>query len=620
MCGINGIFNLNGSPVVKDILLRMNAKMIHRGPDDEGYYIYKNIGLSVRRLSIIDIQGGHQPISNEDGRYWMVFNGEIYNYVELRLELENKGHVFKTRTDTEVVIHLYEDMREGCLDKLNGMFTFAIWDSYKRGLFVANDRLGIKPLYYLKNNSSFCFSSELKSLLVLSSDNNIDYSSYILYLALLYVPYPKSMIKNILKLEPATYLNINDKGGLVKKSYWGINKLKTLEKIDDNECKETFLSILSDAMKIQLRSDVPVGTFLSGGIDSSCVVAMLSRMRNKNAIKTFSVGYEGHSIDERPYALQVSQRYGTEHEELLLTKEDIMNNLERIVWFMDEPIGDTAAIPTFLLSEMARQSGVKVILNGTGGDEVWGGYSRYINSGLKGFLKRRVHPMKNTMVSLLMKPRYVSTAMKLGDEMISYLCRMNRGLVGLRPFLKDEVWFDVLLEGIDDNMKNHFSSFKHLNDTDRFIGLDLKTYLVNDLLFLLDKMTMAASIEGRVPLIDYRMVEFMFAIPARRKIKNGNVKGLVKEWLKDILPDEVLQRKKMGFGGPVHYWLSNGVIDGFGLFKEDVSPVTNEIFKLTKIQRIIKNKQFTKWNSQFIYNLAIFELWYRGVFKGDRCG
>lgn len=620
MCGINGIFNLNGSPVAKDILLRMNSKMTHRGPDDEGYYINKNIGLSVRRLSIIDIQGGHQPISNEDGRYWMVFNGEIYNYVELRLELENKGHVFKTRTDTEVVIHLYEDMREGCLDELNGMFTFAIWDSYERELFVASDRLGIKPLYYLKRHDSFCFSSELKSLLVLSSDNNIDYSSYLMYLALLYVPYPKSMIKNILKLEPATYLCINDKGDIAKKSYWGINKLKTLEKIDDNECKETFLSILSDAMKIQLRSDVPVGTFLSGGIDSSCVVAMLSRMRNKNAIKTFSVGYEGHSIDERPYALQVSQRYGTEHEELLLTKEDIMNNLERIVWFMDEPIGDTAAIPIFLLSEMARQSGVKVILNGTGGDEVWGGYSRYINSGLKGFLKHRVHPMKNTMVSLLMKPWYVSTAMKLGDEMISYLCRINRGLVGLRPFLKDEVWFDVLLEGIDDNMKNHFSSFKHLNDTDRFIGLDLKTYLVNDLLFLLDKMTMAASIEGRVPLIDYRMVEFMFAIPARLKIKNGNLKGLVKQWLKDILPDEVLQRKKMGLGGPVNYWLSNGVLDGFDLFKEDVSPVTNELFKVDKIQRIIKNKQFTKWNTQFIYNLAVFELWYRGVFKGDRGG
>lgn len=365
---------------------------------------------------------------------------------------------------------------------------------------------------------------------------------------------------------------------------------------------------------------MPVGTFLSGGIDSSCVVAMLLRMQNKNVIKTFSVGYEGHFIDERPYALQVSQRYGTEHEELLLTKKDITNNLKRIVWYMDEPIGDTAAIPTFLLSEMARQSGVKVILNGTGGDEVFGGYSRYVYSGLKGLLKLKGQPLRNTTVSLLMKPQYVSTAMKLRDEMISYLCRISGSLIGLRPFLKDEVWFDVLLKGIDDNMKGHFNSFNHLNGTDRFIGLDLKTYLVNDLLFLLDKMTMAASIEGRVPLIDYRMVEFMFAIPARMKIKNGNLKGLVKQWLKDILPDEVLHRKKMGFGGPVNYWLSNGIIDGFDLFKEDVSPVTNEIFELTKIQRIIKNKQFTKWNSQFIYNLAIFELWYRGVFKGERCG
>jgi asparagine synthase (glutamine-hydrolysing) len=620
MCGINGIFNLNGSPVVKDILLRMNSRMTHRGPDDEGYYVCEDIGLSINRLSVIDIQGGHQPISNEDGGYWIVFNGEIYNYLELRQKLESKGHVFKTRTDTEVVIHLYEDMKEDCLNELNGMFAFAIWDTHKRKLFIAVDRLGIKPLYYLKKNDSFCFSSELKSLLVLNSDNSIDYGSFLLYLSLLYVPYPKSMIKNILKLEPATYLIIDDKGEIVKKSYWGIDKLQTLEKIDEKECKDTFLSILTDSIKLQLRSDVPVGTFLSGGIDSSCVVALLSNILKESNVKTFAVGYEGHFIDERPYASQVSQRYGTEHKELLLTKKDITENLKRIVWYMDEPIGDTAAIPVFLLSEMARQSGVKVILNGTGGDEVFGGYSRYDYSGLKGLLKLKGHPLRNTIVSLLTKPQYVSTAMRLGGEMTSYLCRISRGLTCLRPFLKDEVWFDVLLKGIDENMKDHFNSFDHLNSTDRFIGFDLKTYLVNDLLFLLDKMTMAASIEGRVPLIDYRMVEFMFAIPARLKIKNGNLKSLVKQWLKDILPEEVLQRKKMGLGGPVNYWLSNGVLDGFGLFKGDVSPVTNEIFELDKIQRIIKNKQFTKWNSQFVYNLAIFELWYRGVFKGDRCG
>lgn len=611
MCGINGILNFNNKPVSKEDLFRMNSSMIHRGPDDEGYHLSKNIGLAMRRLSIIDPEGGHQPISNEDGRYWIVLNGEIYNYLELRGELENKGHIFKTRTDTEVIVHLYEDMGEKCLDKLNGMFAFAIWDCYRSELFMVTDRLGIKPLFYFKNNSSFCFSSELKSLMTLGIDKHINYSGLLLYLFLLYIPYPSSIIKEVYKLEPATYLKININGDIIKKSYWNIEKFNTIREIDIKKFSEEFLSVLMDATRLQLRSDVPIGTFLSGGIDSSCVVAMLSRLGATNPVRTFSVGYEGNGIDERAYALKVAEMYATEHRELFLTTEDVKKNLRRIIWFMDEPIGDTAAIPTFLLSEIARDSGVKVILNGTGGDEIFGGYRRYLRRGTK-----KLNTMTNIIFSGFQKPTFFDTLVKSRDPIIAYCCQVNGNFMGLISFLKDKKWLEVLIDEIINLFSDKFYSPANLPEVDRLMNFDLKTYLVGDLLFLLDKMTMGASIEGRVPLIDHRMVEFMASIPAKLRIENGNLKALVKHALEGILPDEVINRGKMGFGAPVSSWLHNGILDEFSIFDEDASSVTQDLFYSAQLCDVVKNKKYNRWNAQFIYNLAIFELWYKDVFKG----
>ncbi len=617
MCGINGILNFNGRPLMVDDLQGMNAKMIHRGPDDDGYYTDGNMGLAMRRLSIIDLQGGHQPISNESGRIWVVLNGEIYNYIELRKELESRGHLFKTKSDTEVLVHLYEDMGEQCLNKLNGMFTFAIWDSYKKELLVANDRLGIKPLFYYKNSSFFAFSSELKSLITLDVDREIDRSSFLLYLFLLYVPYPRSMVKDVCKLEPATLLKIDGRGNITKKTYWKIENFNSVEQIDFEEFRDTFITLLTDAIRLQLRSDVPIGTFLSGGVDSSCIVAMLSNL-NKGAhpIRTFSVGYEGHFTDERQYAAQVAKLFKTKHTEFFITTSDVKKNLRRIIWFMDEPVGDSAMLPAFLLSEMARESGVKVLLNGTGGDEIFGGYRRYLETEVRYYLRKKLNTMSNLALSLIARPFSLYNTFKSMNGLMDYCCNVSGSFMGLRSFLKDDSWFGMLTNHLDITLGNEFDQLITLPKVDRLMHFDLRTYLVGDLLFLLDKMTMAASIEARVPLIDHRMVEFMATIPASLKIKDGNLKSLVKKALKGILPDTILAREKMGFGGPVSFWLSEGILDKTGIFEDGLSTETKELFKQEKLMDTLKNRKHNRWNAQFLYNLAVFELWYWNVLKG----
>lgn len=614
MCGINGILNFNGDHVDKGSLVKMNSRMIHRGPDDDGFYIDKNLGFSMRRLSIIDIDGGHQPISNEDGRYTVVLNGEIYNYIELREELEKKGHSFKTKTDTEILVHIYEEMGEKCLEKLNGMFAFAIWDSMAREMFIALDRFGIKTLFFYTDNSRFCFSSELKSILTLNFNKKIDYSSILLYLFILYIPSPKSAIQGVYKLEPATYMKIDERGNIIKKNYWGIKYFNTVNDVNINEFKEEFLSLLNDAVSLQMRSDVPVGTFLSGGIDSSAVVAMLSKLRNGDPVRTFSVGYEGHNIDERKYARQIAEMYNTEHRELFLTIDNIRDKFRKIVWFMDEPIGDSAAIPAFLLSEIARDSGVKVILNGTGGDEIFGGYKRYVRGSFKNYVISQSKEMIKLSRAILQSPFSYKSAFRLRDSMIQYNSMVSGSILGLREYINSGHWFDVLYSGLNEVMSEKFNELNHLPEIERLMNFDIKTYLPGDLLFLFDKMTMGASIEGRVPLIDHRMVEFMSRIPANYKIKDDTLKYLVKKSLEGILPDDIIYREKMGFGAPVYFWLCNDIFNWFQIDEDTLSPVTKEIFQTQQILNTIKYKKYDRWNSQFIYNLIVFELWYRDVF------
>lgn len=617
MCGINGVLNFDISKAAtKEQLALMNSKMIHRGPDDEGYHLDNNLGLSIRRLSVIDVQGGHQPISNEDNRYWVILNGEIYNYIELRKGLIAKGHIFKTKTDTEVLVHLYEDLQEGCVEKLNGMFAFAIWDSSKRELFVATDRIGIKPLFYFKNNSYFCFSSELKSILTMDFKKDIDRSSLFLYLFLLYVPYPRSIVKNIYKLEPASCIKISQNGDITKKIYWDLKKPAPFYENKIEEYKDKFKTLLNDSIQLQLRSDVPIGTFLSGGIDSSSVVAFISDHTTDNPMKTFSVGYEGHYMDERPFALEVAKKYNTMHTELYINKEALNKNLKRIIWYMDEPIGDSAAIPTFLLSDIASKAGVKVILNGTGGDEIFGGYNQYLKNEISHIAKNKLRILRMYTYLLKQKPHRLGHVYKsLNNPVFEYLTNINNGsYTGFFGFLKDMRWVDRLTIDIFCLFGDKYNSLVEDDFINGLMNFDLKTYLVGDLLFLLDKMTMGSSIEGRVPLLDHRLVEFMSEIPSSVKIRNGNLKSFVKNSLSGILPETILSRNKMGFGAPVLFWLLSGILDELHIF-EDPAPVTAELFDCKKLKQIVRGKKFNMWNAQFIYNLAIFDLWAKEVFE-----
>jgi asparagine synthase (glutamine-hydrolysing) len=571
----------------------------------------------MRRLSIIDVEGGHQPISNEDETCWIVMNGEIYNYLELRARLERTRHTFRTQTDTEVLLHLYEEMGEGCLSEINGMFAFAIWDKRKKELFIAVDRLGIKPIYFHHlEGEHFYFSSELMSLLALDIPRAIDISAYLMYLFLLYVPYPKSIVKNVYKLEPASFLKIKSSGETIKKCYWQPVRENIKQTLDRESFKENFLELLTDAVKLQMRSDVPVGTFLSGGIDSSCIVAIMANLTKDVQIKTFSVGYEGHIIDERPYAMKVAKLCGTEHRELFITKEMARRNLERVVNFMDEPIGDSAAVSTFLLSEMAREVGVKVLLNGTGGDEIFGGYRRYLTDGVRAKAIDASKNLIDTFLCTLNYPKAFNRLQQLRKSpLVKYLQRISGCFPSQAAFIREEKWFNSFMDELMDTLGTRFSINGQSVNADTLMIFDIKSYLVGDLLFLLDKMTMGASIEGRVPLLDHRLVEFMGAISYKRRIENGASKSLVKYALSGILPDEILQRKKMGFGCPVLSWVSNNFLTDFDILNDNISDISRQFLRNENIKTIVNNRGFSRQNAHFLYNLVIFELWYKNVFS-----
>ncbi len=618
MCGINGVFRFDGEAVGREELEVMNNLMAHRGPDDEGYYLKDNIGLAMRRLAIIDLEGGHQPIFNENNRYCVVLNGEIFNYKELREELQEKGHRFRTNSDTEVFPHLYEDYGEECLKFLNGMFVFALWDSLKKELFLARDRLGVKSLYYLYSPKYFAFASELKSIIkILPFSKEVDEKSFLMYLLLLYVPSPKSIIKNVLKLEPACYLKIKNNGNIEKKQYWDVTKFNTFVDPKEEDCQEKLLAMLRDSVSLQMRSDVPLGTFLSGGIDSSCVVSLLASQVDE-PVRTFSVGYEGHHIDERPYARIVAERFNTDHSELWLRAEDVVKQLPRIVWYMDEPLADSAMIPTFLLSEMAREKGVKVILNGTGGDEIFGGYTRYAPNKWERQLVNNMPMAWRKLLAGVLRLGGITSAWRMQDPMLDHFLQISGVFPLLAQLMSSKVSMNKLVSEMHicfDNLCNGTDWYKR---PDKQMYFDLKTYLAGDLLQLLDKMTMGASIEGRVPLLDHRLVELMFSLPERYKVNNGETKYLIKRALKNNLPDDVLFRRKEGFGGPVDNWITCNMIENLPELTQDKSSsFLKEYLNMDWSEISRRIPAFKGCGLQLLFSLIVFDLWYKIVFEGE---
>lgn len=613
MCGINGIYYFDNSPVDRGRLEMMNSKMLHRGPDDEGYHIDGNVGLAMRRLSIIDLEKGHQPIFNEDGNLLIIMNGEIYNYKELRPDLLKKGHTFSTDTDTEVVLHLYEEEGFDCVRKLNGMFAFCVYDNRQKTMWLVRDRIGIKPLYYYRDDRTFVFSSQLDAVsAALERPAHISREGFLLYLTLGYVPHPHSIREGISKLEPAHWMVINN-SGVITERYWQVNTFGAV-RCSEEEAGANLLELLQDSIRLQQRSDVPIGTFLSGGVDSSAVVSLLARQVNE-PVRTYSIDFSGDTESELPYARTVAESSSTVHKEFTINPSDIPGYLSSLVPFMDEPVSDSAIIPSFILSGLAREDGVKVILNGTGGDETFYGYPwqspfptkihktmEYVPSWLNRFILASAGFIDSEKALLLRSlPHYHAKCLSGVDyRFLKGLLRDRGDYSWIMNKVLDIICYSKRCSGVSEP---HYMR----------MYLDLQEYLVGDILALLDKTSMAVSLEGRVPLLDHRIVEYAFALEKKIMIGDDRKKKLFKSSLRGIVPAPILERKnKMGFAGPMDAWFSNGMKNTARReLLENTAPEISEHLNMDLLAESFREGRFRTNYSEPMFNLYVFNVWRR---------
>ncbi|MBL8333160.1 MAG: asparagine synthase (glutamine-hydrolyzing) [Rubrivivax sp.] len=578
MCGIHGLIRLDGRPVEPAWLTAMGNVTSHRGPDDEGQHIDGHCGIGMRRLSIIDLAGGHQPISTADGRLTIVCNGEIYNYRDLREQLQARGHRFKTGSDSETLLHGYAEWGDEVVQRLNGMFDFALWDAGRRRLLIGRDRLGVKPLYVLQDGQRLAFATEAKALLELPGvRTEFNREALSDYLHLGYVPAPLSAFKGIRKLPAATLLSVKD--GAVREWRWWRLPARVERSTAEAEWVERIRAGIDSAVHMQMVSDVPIGAFLSGGVDSSAVVAAMARHSNQ-PIKTYAIGFEGGAAEqlynELPFARRVAELFGTEHHEIVV-KPDVVGLLPKLIWHLDEPIADSAFITTYLVSEFARRD-VKVILSGVGGDELFGGYRRYLGghyaqrfNALPAWARRvasavatrlpadRHHKWLN--VARLAKGFIASAEMDMDERYRSYLQVVSRAML-------DELML-APAAGRPDSLAAAFAAAGADDELNRMFAVDVETQLPDDLLMLTDKMSMAVSLECRVPLLDHELTELAASIPGGLKVKGGRLKHLMKSALADQLPDDILNRAKRGFGTPMGAWLKRELL---AVVKELLSP------------------------------------------------
>ncbi|HEX3556520.1 MAG TPA: asparagine synthase (glutamine-hydrolyzing) [Thermoanaerobaculia bacterium] len=554
MCGIAGIYNFrSGKPVSPSELRAMGGCLAHRGPDDEGYYEEGPLGLAHKRLTILDTsRRGRQPMFTEDGQLAITFNGEVYNFLELRSDLEARGHRFQTQTDTEVILRLYQVEGEAMLAKLNGMFAFAIWDRRARSLFIARDRLGIKPLYYTLGPDGVVFASEVKALLAVSPGRpRVDVEMLDAYMSVGYVPTERTLFAGVEKLQPGWCLRA-DAEGIHRRQYWDL-KPET-EEMDEAECVRRSLDLLRDSVRLQLRSDVPLGVFLSGGVDSSAVVALMHEMGVRD-IKTFTVAYDfGPEFDETRWARQVAEKFHTEHHEVFVTPQEFRDFIPSLAWHMDEPVTESAAISLYFVSKLARQH-VVVVLSGEGSDEVFGGYPiyKYMRE-----LERYRHlpaPLRQRLVNPLLD--------RLGGKWKKYtelsnlpLPRRYTGVSFYETPLKESLYRPEVRSRFNGSampglVGRYYEGTEDLDPLLRMMVLDVKSWLPDDLLIKADKMTMATSVELRVPFLDHRVVELGGRIPPRFRVKGWETKHVLKKALEPYLPQEILYRGKMGFPTPL---------------------------------------------------------------------
>jgi asparagine synthase (glutamine-hydrolysing) len=579
MCGIAGIWNYKtGRPVDREPLARMTGIIAHRGPDGEGYHWGRAIGLGHRRLSIIDLEGGHQPMCNEDGTIWIVFNGEIYNYPELRQELLQYGHQFRTKSDTEAILHLYEDYGEWCFQKLRGMFALALWDERNQKLLLARDRMGIKPLFYGVGKDGITFGSELKCIRESGQISlETDPAAIADLFTHFYIPGPKTIYRDALALEPGHFLLVSQRG-IRKQKYWDLQD-GTLELKREDEYEERLYELLRESVGCHLLSDVPVGAFLSGGVDSGAVVALMSQLVQQ-PVMTCSIGFEEKEYNELGAAATVAGLFRTDHREHIV-KPEPAKVLADLVNFYDQPFPDHSAIPTYYVSRMARQR-VKVALSGDGGDENFGGYRRYAQL-------LALERIRQRTPALALRPFQTFSGDRQGHSLFARAQRwMHQLSVGTRDaylhgmtitdqamrsriFSKD---FQELLADYDplDSFRDIYNRAPGSDLLSKVFYLDLKTYLVDDILTKVDRASMANSLEVRVPLLDHRIVEFAYSLPLRMKLRGGKRKYLLRKVLSRHLPGDHLNLKKKGFSVPMVSWLRGDLKDWAGAILASESP------------------------------------------------
>ena len=622
MCGIAGKYNLTDEPVSAELIERMCQAMIHRGPDDGGVHVDGSIGLGHRRLSILDLSPlGHQPMATPDEAVWITFNGEIYNFLELRKDLEQKGHHFKSTCDTEVILALYQEYAEDCILHLRGMFAFAIWDNRRKSLLLARDRIGKKPLYYAFDGKSLIFASELHCILldpqVLPRINYLAVADYFKYL---YVPDPKTIYQDIFKLEPG-HLLVCSANGIRKKQYWDVS-FSPVRQTSEAELAEELLALLTESVRIRQISDVPLGAFLSGGIDSSAVVALMAQQQSQ-PVTTCSIGFDSERFDEIKFARLIADRFHTDHHEFIVRQkaEEVLPTLVR---HFGEPFADSSSVPTYYVSKLARQK-VTVALAGDGGDENFAGYEKYhldaienrFRQAIPGFIRKSLFPFLSRILA-----RGHNHLCRKGSTLLNTLSHeADYGFYLTNTEFADGLWSRMVTEEVKRETAGYDPSeitryYYNKADTDdhfsRILYVDLKTYLPGDILVKVDRMSMANSLEVRAPLLDHKVIEFAARIPSALKYNKGGKKYILKESFKKILPPEIMYRKKMGFSVPLAEWLRGELKDfaARNLFANGQG--LGQVFKMGEVKKIWDLHQAGAWNyATILWEMLMFELWHR---------
>ena len=632
MCGIAGMIGRNGDGcggeiIATDQIRGMTDAIAHRGPDDEGIQVKGNVGLGMRRLSIIDLAGGRQPIYNEDGSVGVVFNGEIYNFKILREELESRGHKFSTQSDTEVIVHLYEEMGADCVTKLRGMFAIALYDEKRKSLLLARDRLGKKPLYYASSEGRFYFASEIKAILAVAPQlGQIDTEGILQFFYFGYVSDPYSAFQSIRKLPPAHLAEYRD-GAIRIRQYWDVPQYGTNDPGSDEACLEEMEQRLGEAVQMRLISDVPLGAMLSGGVDSSVVVALMSRY-SKAPVKTFSIGFGNADFNEAEYARLVAKRFGTDHHELILDP-NIVETVNQLTGLMEEPFGDSSMIPTYYVSRLAREN-VTVALSGDGGDELFAGYDRYVVN-----LRRRSWRIPGWMGNAFRRQVYPRMPSRTYGRRFAWnltLSSRGRYLDGLAflPALdrERELFSDAFLETAK-GLAHPFRRFEQYYDEgpateplSRLLYLDTKTYLPADILTKVDRLSMAASLEARCPILDHEFVEWVASLPLKYKFRDGTRKYIFKKFAERLgIPGRLLHRRKSGFSMPLAHWMRHGLKDSLLGILTEPRTLQRGYFKPTAIRRLVDEHTRERRNhAGALWLLLMFELWHRNFLEVRRTG